>query len=116
MNRALGAAIGAMAVILSVHPALAASFDCRRAKAADEKAICADRALNDRDVKMTVMFDIAKHLVAMGRRGQLQDEQSEWLKGRRACGANRQCLNATYAHRIARLQGVIDDVASRGPY
>jgi len=96
--------------------AAAASFNCTKAKAEDERTICADRALNDQDVRLALLLDISKHLVAMGRRGQLEDEQIAWLHGRRQCGANRQCLNAEYAHRLQRLQGVIDDVASRGPF
>lgn len=31
----------------------AASFDCQKAQAADEKAICAHLTLNDKDVKCT---------------------------------------------------------------
>lgn len=103
-------------VVLTASATEAASFDCRRAKAADEKAICADRALNDQDVRMALLFDISKHFVAMGRRGMLQDEQTDWLKGRRQCGSNRQCLAAAYDHRISRLQGVIDEVATHGPF
>ncbi len=101
---------------LSGGGAVAASFNCARARAADEKAICADRTLNDQDVRMALLFDISRHLVAMGRRGMLQDEQTDWLKGRRQCGANRQCLAAAYDHRIKRLQGVVDEVASQGPF
>ena len=33
--------------------AQAASFNCDKAETADEKAICADRELNDEDVEMT---------------------------------------------------------------
>ena len=110
----IAVALGVLA--LTGHSARAAGFNCARAKAPDEHAICADRSLNDRDVKMTVLFDIARHLVAMGRRGQLQDEQTEWLKGRRQCGANRQCLTSAYTHRIARLMGVVEDVERRGPF
>ncbi len=96
--------------------AQAASFDCARARAADEKAICADRALNDQDVRMKLMYDLSRHFVPMGRRGQIEDEQIAWLKGRRACGANKQCLAAEYDHRIAALQLVFDDVARHGPF
>ena len=37
-------------VLLCATPVAAASFDCAKAKAPDEKAICATRALNDADV------------------------------------------------------------------
>jgi uncharacterized protein len=113
-RRAPVLSIFALAVLAG--PASAASFDCARAKAVDERAICADRTLNDQDVRMTLLFDISKHFVAMGRRGQLEDEQTAWLHGRHQCGANKQCLSAEYKHRIDRLQGVISDVASHGPF
>lgn len=100
----------------SAAPAAAASFSCARPAALDEKTICANRPLNDQDVRMALLYDITRHLVAMGRRGVLEDEQTAWLRGRRQCGANLQCLNAAYAHRIERLQGVIDEVADHGPF
>ncbi len=105
-----------MAGVFAAGSVQAASFTCGKARAADERAICADRALNDQDVRMALLFDISRHFVAMGRRGQLEDEQTAWLHGRRECGANTQCLASEYAHRIARLQGVIDEVATHGPF
>ena len=94
----------------------AASFDCARARVADERAICADRTLNDKDVRMAQLYEIDGHFLAMGRRGVLDDEQSHWLKGRRQCGANRQCLNAAYDHRLGALQSVISEIYTHGPF
>lgn len=109
----VAALVAASLAASAVH---AASFNCTRARTADEKAICADRVLNDKDVRMALLFDVSRHFLAMGRRGALEDAQTEWLKGRRACGANKQCLNGAYDHRIATLQGVIDEVATHGPF
>ena len=44
----------------------AASFDCRKARTADEKAICAERALNDKDVRMNELYGINRRTLAMG--------------------------------------------------
>ena len=109
-------ALTALLVGLLAPAAGAASFNCAKAKTLDEKTICAERSLNDQDVRMALMLDISRHFVAMGRRGQLDDEQTDWLRGRKACGANKQCLATAYAHRIERLQGVIDEVAHHGPF
>jgi uncharacterized protein len=106
----------AAAVTGAATPGLAASFNCARARWPDERAICADRGLNDQDVRMALLLELSRHFVAMGRRGMIDDEQVAWLRGRRACGANRQCLSAAYAHRIARLQGVMDEVERHGPF
>ena len=97
-------------------PAAAASFDCGKARAADERAICADRALNDLDVTMSVMLKLGGHFMAMGARGAMQDDQVAWLKARRACAANRSCLRQSYDGRIATLQAVFDNVATHGPF
>ncbi len=50
----------------------AASFDCQKAQAADEKAICAHLTLNDKDVEIR-KYQFLKGLFAMGSRGALQD-------------------------------------------
>ncbi len=94
----------------------AASFDCARARAPDERAICADRALNDLDVTMSAMLKIAGGFVAMGQRGAMQDDQIVWLKARHSCRSDRACLKRSYDDRIATLQTVIDAVASHGPF
>ncbi|TCS13234.1 hypothetical protein [Caulobacter sp. BK020] len=42
----------------------AASFDCGRARTPDEKAICAFRPLNDKDVRMSVLYEVNKRTLA----------------------------------------------------
>ena len=84
--------------------ALAASFACDRAQAPDEKAICAQRDLNDKDVEMATQYRFLTGLFAMGARGALQDEQQRWLRSRRACGADTACLTQHYDQRLAQLE------------
>jgi uncharacterized protein len=96
--------------------AQAASFNCEKAETADEKAICADRALNDEDVEMSVLYRQLKPLLAMGARGDLEDGQVNWLKRRQACGGNRACLSQAYADRLLQLRGTFEELAKRGPY
>lgn len=98
---------------LAPGAAQAASFDCARASAIDEKAICADRTLNDLDVKMTTLYDTDGHFLLMGGRAALHDDQVAWLDKRRACKADKVCLRKSYYARIAVLQRVIDDAARR---
>lgn len=98
----------ASAIILTtsafVSPAGAASFDCTKPDlAADEKAICDNRALNDQDVKMVTTFDILTQLMAMGARDTLRDEQSQWLKKRQECAADVACITNAYEERMKRL-------------
>jgi uncharacterized protein len=65
---------------------------------------------------MATLFGIATSLVAMGQRGDIGDAQLQWPKTREACGGNIACLTKAYDARVAQLNKVIDDIASRGPY
>jgi uncharacterized protein len=95
------ASFGALAAL----PAHAASFDCRKARQADEKAICASRTLSELDVQMAALYGVRMQLpMMMGSRGAAQDEQARFLADRAACGAKTSCLANTYQSRIAALK------------
>jgi uncharacterized protein len=106
------------AIPIAALPALswAASFDCGRARAPDEKAICANTALNDKDVKMSLLYDINKRTMGMGSRGALQDAQQQWLRDRRQCGANRACLTRAYDRRLDDLNRAMERIYRAGPF
>lgn len=105
-----------LAATFATGAAQAASFNCARARQADERAICASLALNDQDVRLAQLYEITQHLVAMGGRGAIQDDQVQWLQARHACGANRACLTKAYARRIDQLNHVLQHVYSQGPF
>ena len=96
--------------------ASAASFDCAKARAPDEKAVCANLALNDKDVKLSVLYDINRHTLAMGGRGALEDAQRQWLRDRKTCGANRACLNRAYDKRLDDLDQSTQRIYRAGPF
>ena len=104
------------ATALASAPAHAASFKCARAKAADEKAICADRRLNDLDVELAVRLDVVKHMVAMGQRGALMDDQQAWLRARHACNADKLCLLRRYGDRLEEVNGALARIYGKGPF
>ncbi len=102
----------ATATIITAAPAHAASFDCEKQDlAADEKAICDNRVLNDLDVKMVTTFDILTQLMAMGARDTLRDEQSQWLKRRQECGADATCLTGAYHERMKKLNEAFESIS-----
>lgn len=106
--------IAALAVmLLGATAAEAASFDCDKASAADEKTICENRSLNDADVRMSTMFDLAVNMVAMGERDSLRSAQTKWLETRTACNADTACLKGAYDQRIADLQKTFEDFELR---
>jgi uncharacterized protein len=98
------------------QPIQAASFDCAKAQTADEKAVCADRALNDHDVEMSVLYTQLKPLLGMGSRGDMEDAQVAWLKRREGCGSDRSCLSKAYEERLLQLRGGFEALAKRGPF
>jgi len=107
--------ITALVLAAAATPA-AASFDCGKARAADERAICANRALNDQDVRVDQLYGITRHLVPMGGRGAIMDDQRAWLKSRHACGANQACLARSYDRRLGELNQVMERVYRQGPF
>ncbi|MGE7369100.1 lysozyme inhibitor LprI family protein [Neorhizobium sp. NPDC001467] len=113
MKTTIASILAALALCFTVQakPASAASFDCKGATlAADEKAICEDRDLNDADVKMVTTFEILTGLLAMGTRGEMQDDQSAWLKRRQACGSDAECIRAAYAERLKQLSETFEKI------
>lgn len=92
----------------------AASFDCQKAQAADEKAICAHLTLNDKDVEMHTKYQFLKGLFAMGSRDALQDAQQDaqqsWLKQRQQCKADVTCLTKAYNERLKQLDAIYDHI------
>ncbi len=93
-----------------------APLNCAKAASATEQAICKSYALGQAEARMATLYGIATSLVAMGQRGEIQDEQKAWLQARERCGARVACLTDSYGARIRALSGVIDGIAAHGPY
>ena len=103
MPAALVAAAIAAATLAS--PAGAASFDCNKAKAPDEIAVCANPDLSALDSEMGgLWFAYSQVPLLMGMSGNRQDEAHAFLQTRAACGANVSCLTGAYTQRIATLK------------
>ncbi len=84
---------------------------------ADERAICASRLLNDRDVELALRFTQMMGLVPLGGQDLLQRDQTAWLAQRRACADDDDCLMQRYDERILRLRELFDQrVAAKGPF
>lgn len=103
-------AVVSLALLTLCGPAMAASFDCGRASRPDETAICHNRQLNDKDVEMATTYRLLKGLFAMGARGNMQDQQQQWLGQRRQCASNTTCLNQRYDERLKQLQATYDNI------
>lgn len=96
-------AVGALAAL--ALPAAAASFDCAKARAPDEIAICANPDVSALDSEMGgLWFAYSQMPFLMGMNGNRQDEAHAFLETRAACGADVSCLRGAYATRIATLK------------
>lgn len=91
-------------------------INCAKARLPDEKAICRSVELQKLDVRMTTLFEVSGHLMAMGSRGAMQDRQYVWLKNRHMCKANTACLKQSYNDRIDELNQGLEEIYSRGPF
>ena len=91
--------------------AFSASFDCHKALQTDEKTICEDRILSEKDVQMATIFTLIKGLLLMGGRGALVDEQEAWLASRRKCEADKSCLLQLYDQRIRELMNEYQSIS-----
>jgi uncharacterized protein len=101
------------AMTFGAAPAKAASFACARAHAPDERTICADRSLNDQDVRMATWLDVLSRIQLMGANGAMRDEQRAWLTRRHLCGADRICLARAYDRRLGDLMRNYDSWAAK---
>lgn len=92
-----------------VLPAHAASFDCARARTADERAVCADPRLSMLDSEMGALWYAYSRIpMLMGANGARHDEAQRFLADRAACGRNGACLARLYVARNAGLRREID--------
>jgi uncharacterized protein len=115
MRVRFAAAFAALAVSAQAQAA-SPYISCPAARTVDERAVCRSTALIQRDAEMATLYRVVRGLVAMGQRGALQDEQADWLKARRVCGASIQCLRDHYDDRIAELNGYVERIREGGPY
>src|ERR1051325_474595 len=105
MRRSIMAASLCLASALLIPSrAQAASFDCARARAADEMAICRTPALSALDSEMGgLWYAYVRVPMLMGGNGARRDEAQAFFPRRAACGRNVACLTAAYRARIEEL-------------
>ncbi len=89
------------------HYARAASFDCARAAAPVEIAICADPNVSKLDARLGKVYSDLRKALSEEEAQALKWNQKKWLgKRNNRCGPNftAQCLNSLYGQRIAVLE------------
>ena len=80
---------------------ITASFDCAKARSAQEKMICGDRELARLDVELSAAYRKARDAAPDAKA--LQSEQLQWLKSTRQACSDTPCLVEAYKGRLAQL-------------
>jgi len=80
---------------------ITASFDCAKARSAQEKMICSDRDLARLDVELSAAYRKARDAATDAKA--LQSEQLQWLKSTRQACSDTTCLATAYKDRLAQL-------------
>lgn len=102
----LGLAVAGL--LLAPASSRAASFDCSKASAPDERAVCANPSLSALDSEMGgLWFAYSRLPMLMGGNGNRRDEARDFLAARGKCGGDAGCLTALYQARIATLKDQI---------
>jgi len=103
--RALLGLVGMVLMLLVAAPTQAASFDCSKAAAADEVAVCRDGVTSALDSEMAGLFyAYDKVPMFMGANGARHDDAEAFLAERAKCGADITCLRKVYNDRIGALK------------
>ena len=118
MNRLWSGLVVALGALLMPSAVSAAGFDCGKATTADERAVCGNANLSERDSEMTgLWYAYSRFPMLMGANGNRQDEANDFLARRRQCRAAVPCLTKAYEDRIAQLRGqVAGSLSGLAPY
>jgi len=108
----IGTGVAALMPLLTALNANAASFDCAKAKSAEEKAICADPKLSKLDEQMDAAYRAALKILSPQGQAATRDGQRQWIKyGRDVCTKQREqlpkfsaCLMDLYVARLDELK------------
>lgn len=99
---------GIILACLTARPAEAASFSCKKAATADEKAICRDQTLSQQDIDAD-----AAYRLAVGKFGKsaVKTAARAFLNERGECGAERACISNVQQRMIAHYYDLLRNAA-----
>lgn len=90
-------------------PAAAQGFDCRYAKLAAERTVCASRTLRRMDQEIAIQYRNVRRQLRSERVSQaFIREQRAWLRSRNNCRRDRACLDTMYRVRLAELDRQVE--------
>ncbi len=113
MIRNLALAVLGTTIVLATGfgEAQAASFNCRTATLAAEKAVCTGPYLSRLDEDLSFWYGRAKQRARyFDQTSWLRRGQRGWLAERNSCGSDRGCLRQAYRERIEWLRNYAEHV------
>ncbi|QUG75311.1 DUF1311 domain-containing protein [Erwinia sp. E602] len=88
-------------------PAHAASFDCQKASAGIEQAICASKTLSTQDEQLAEHYQQLMTLSPQTGRVALRNAQRDWLKQRNACSSDAATRDACLTQQLTTRDAVL---------
>lgn len=107
MKKVLLLAATATGLLSLSLPGQAASFNCKKASNATEKAICANRVLSQLDDELNDNYEILLGYTTNSPR--VKREQLNWLRERNQCRSQVACIHDEYRIRISQIQNEIEN-------
>ena len=101
-----------IAGFLNAGPAGAQSFDCQNARTPDEKTICQDPRLGQLDQELASVYRRGVGKLPKAVRKEIEENETLFVKARRRCAQDRNCIEQSYRNRIEEIQGAIAERAS----
>lgn len=90
----------------TADPAAAQSFNCRNATHADEVEICRDRLLSDLDEQLASVYAEKRQRLGQAQRQKLKSDQRAWLRQRRQCSNDNECIFDLYEQRLKQISAI----------
>lgn len=106
-NNRIGYLTGIVQDLVS-RPTIKPAFNCRYARLASEKAICASRRLAEFDVEADRLYKLAQSEAPSAiMREDLKANEKAWLNERNRCGADRECIAISYSNHLIYLENIL---------
>ena len=103
--RMAGMAAAAGLALLAGGSARAEDFDCKTAKLAAEKTVCAHAYLRRLDDRTATLYGLLWARLDNTNREGLREHQLAFLERRNACGSREHCVARAYRTQIGELSG-----------
>jgi|HubBroStandDraft_6_1064221.scaffolds.fasta_scaffold34660_6 uncharacterized protein len=97
------------AILIGTEAASGQSFDCRKARSADEMTICQESGLAQLDQQLASLKRQRKEKHHKAERDEADDNETPFLNARRRCGENHACIEQSYRNRIRELSQSVPD-------